>query len=687
MEIEKSELEHLEKSKKVIEDEKKDLEKVCERNISYIQELNKYHWETKAEADEYEYASNRTLIETHADLTNSQLSRLRKLIEAQKQPYYGNFTFKVDGEPESETYYVGITNIGDDIIDWRCPAANMYYTSRLGKTSFKAPMGKIECTLENRKQIMMNEGKIEKIINSVIHINDEMLQEVLAESSGDKMKNIAATIQEEQNEIIRNITDRRIIVQGCAGSGKTSIGLHRLAYLLYGNRDTTTDDMLVFSPSDAFCEYISNVLPELGETNMAQTTFKDFAESYISGFDKLETYMDFISRYYDGTNTEEQNRLNKFKFSNEFKEALDEFVVKKSNEFLFNEDLSIYKDKDTVIAEYLNKLLTSEPYKNKPLYEKLEMLSEDVSTLYTKSRFKPQFKKYILNKLETMAQKSLKPKTLYNEFLKSESFVSRYGKADKTKNKKLLEYPDIIGMLYLNFELHGYPKNKKIRHLVIDEAQDYTPMQMSMINKLFSGATLTILGDANQTINPYHKYDSLEEMKKVIGDSNYIEINKAYRSSPEIIEYANSLIDGKIEAVRKSKNVPITIKNVNKDKLIEDLKNDVYSLKKDGYKRIAIITKSKNGADYLEKEVPSDSVRILNEGTSKRKEKNTDLPILTSAYMAKGLEFDAVILCNDKEDEYQENDNYLYYVAATRAQHKLMVYNEPAKVKKLGGNQ
>ena len=686
MEIEKNEIEHLDVTNELIKDLKKDLEETCSTNIGYIQELNKYHWESKTEADEMEYANDRTLIETHADLTNHQLGILRRINEAQKRPYFGKMTFKVDGDPTSESYYVGITNIGEDIIDWRCPAANMYYTSKIGKTSFNAPAGKIECDLENRKQIKITDGKIDRIIDSEIHIDDDMLQEVLAKSSDDKMKNIAATIQEEQNDIIRNITDRSIIVQGCAGSGKTSIGLHRLAYLLYGDRDAKSDNMLIFSPSDEFSEYISNVLPELGETNVAQTTFKDFAETFISGFDNIETYMDFISRYYDGTNTEEQNRLNKFKFSNEFKEAIDEFIIQKSDSFLFKEDLSIYKDKDTVIADYLNKLLTSDTYKNKTLHEKLEMLSEDVAALYPRSVSKPQFKKYIYRKLEGMALNNLRPKTLYNEFIKSDSFVSRYGKADKQKNKRLLEYPDIIGMLYLYFEMTGYPENKDIRHLVIDEAQDYTPMQMTMISKLFRGATITILGDANQTINPYHKYDSLKDMEKVIGSSNYIEINKAYRSSPEIIGYANEVIDTKINSVRRSENVPITIKKVNKDKLIEDLKNDVYSLKKDGYSRIAIITKSQNGVDYLKKEVPSDSVRILSEGSSKKKEPvNEKNPILTSAYMAKGLEFDAVILCNDKEDEYQESDKYLYYVAATRAQHKLVVYNEPVKVKKLGG--
>ena len=315
MEIEKSEIEHLEKTNEIIKDLKAKTEETCENSISYIQELNKYHWESKAEADETEYATDRTLIETHADLTNKQLDMLRKLIEAEKRPYFGSMTFKEEGEPKSDTYYVGITNIGDDVIDWRCPAANMYYTSRLGKTSFKAPMGKIECDLENRKQIKIENGKISRIIDSEIHIDDDMLQEVLAKSSGDKMRNIAATIQEEQNEIIRNVSDRCIIVQGCAGSGKTSIGLHRLAYLLYGDRDVRSDNMLIFSPSDEFCEYISNVLPELGETNVAQTTFKDFAETFVSGFDKVETYMEFISRYYDGVNTEEQNRLNKFKFS------------------------------------------------------------------------------------------------------------------------------------------------------------------------------------------------------------------------------------------------------------------------------------------------------------------------------------------------------------------------------------
>ena len=655
----------------------------CEKGIEDVRDLSKYQWDYKAEMDEFEMAQSMSTINKHADLTNIQLKRLRQFLSALQSPYFGKIkvTFDVDDQDEC---YIGVTSIetdkGVNVIDWRCPLASIFYNAKIGKTSYKAPMGKIECNLDSRKQIKIRNQKIERIIESDVHIDDDVLQEVLSKSSNEKMKNIVSTIQEEQNDIIRNINDKIIIVQGSAGSGKTSIGLHRLAYLLYNDQKAKSENMLIFSPSDVFSEYISGVLPELGETNVPQTTFKDFAEAYVRGYHNLESYTDFVSKYYDGLNTEEQNKLNKFKFSKEFMEAIDEFVKRKSDEFRFEDDIVI--ENKTIPAYYINKYLDTATYQKRSLNDKIDMLSDDLCYEVFNNQF---FYRKPLKAALTQVACRMKAKDLYNEFLSSEEFVSRFGKADSARGNKLISYPDVIGLLYLYFEMVGYPQNERIHHVVIDEAQDYNPMQIKMIKKMFNGASFTILGDADQTINPYHKYDSLKEMANYLGNSNYVELKKAYRSTKEIMDYTNAYVANKVVSVRNRDNDPVVIKDVSKEDLFKELVGDIKRLKEKGMERICIITRSRNESEAIYEGLKDDieGLTVLTDNTDSMQ---TNM-LVSPAYMAKGLEFDAVISYNDKSHPYGDEDKYLYYVACTRAQHNLVVYNEPEKIKKIGGKE
>ena len=276
-------------------------------------------------------------------------------------------------------------------------------------------------------------------------------------------------------------------------------------------------------------------------------------------------------------------------------------------------------------------------------------------------------------------KKKVDPRILYNRFLESDEFKETYGKKGNKLNKKLLNYADLSGMLYLYFEIVGYPNNNIIHHLVIDEAQDYSPIQVEMISKMFKGASITLLGDCNQTINPYHKYNSLQEMQDIIKDSRYIELNKAYRSSPEIMNYVSKIIDDdKIIPVRNSNNKEVKVKEVSKEELYPMLVSDLMTLKENGAKRICIITKSAKESKAIFETLKDriDNLTVINE--------NNDLcdTSISPSYLAKGLEFDAVILYNDIENTYNSEDRYLYYVACTRAQHDLIIYNEPDDIKK-----
>ena len=674
---------HLDETVEVIDDMIKDLEKDCESGIDKVREMSKYHWDNRTEMDDIEFALSRTEVNKRADYTNKGISSLRNLRRRIDKPFHGKI--KVDFDGDEETFYIGKMNImknNEDIIvyDWRSPIAALYYNSKLGNTSYKAPLGMIDCKLLQRRQIEIEKRKIIRIIDSDVHLSDSSLQEMLSKNSSEKMRDIVATIQREQDEVIRDLEDKRIIVQGCAGSGKTSVALHRLSYLIYNDSKSTSENMLIFSPSDVFSSYISNVLPDLGDENVLQTTFSDFANAFVRKFDKLESYTEFVSKYYDGINDEEKNNMNKFKFSKEYKEALDKFIKNYVNSYRFKEDIMLYGS--SISHTFLNKILEND---NNNLQEKISVLTDEVCSLLKKHL---NVKKSVVR--TTIARELIKPefdpKATYNKFLNSQEFIDAHGKPGIPLSKKLLEYPDLIGMLYLNFEFMGYPKNNIIHHLVIDEAQDYTPLQMEMITKMFDGASITVLGDANQTINPYHKYDSLEEMKEQLGNSaKYVELNKAYRSSPEIMNYVDEIIDNdKIVPIRESNNNPVVVKEVDKKELFTTLVNDLIKLKEDGFNRICIVTKSNKEAKAIYEGLKDsvDGLKIL--GTDQSFETPT---LVAPSYSAKGLEFDAVICYNDYDNSYNEEDKYLYYVACTRAQHDLLVYNEPKKLSMNRGNK
>ena len=664
----------------LIDDTLKEQGDIYDREVTVLTKDKQVHWDELSQMDDVDEAfSIHQIRKKEAELMERRKDAI-KLKSVREKPYYGNIRIAFD-DTDKEEYRIGYMTInGKDgfpiVIDWRNDIAKLYYDAKTGKTSYTCPNGEIDCVLESRQQIDIEKGKVKRVVDTEIHVDDDFLQEVLAKSSSGKMKDIVTSIQEEQNEVIRNMTDKTLIVEGRAGSGKTSVGLHRLAYLLYKDRYSTSNNMLIFSPSDVFSDYISNVLPALKENNVMQSTFKNFSESFLTGFERLESYTEFVARYYNGENSERTNQLNKFKFSSDFSKLLDEFIMKKADSYRFRKDFSY--NGINIKVEKLNELLETE-FKGYQLDEKIKRIVDylRVARLDGKYDNEAWYNKFFRELVPSPSIRSI-----YNEFLASEEFKEASGYTDRISHGMVLPYPDLIAMLYIKFELFGYPENNRFRHVVIDEAQDYTPMQLKMIKKMLNGASFTVLGDSDQTINPFYKYDSLEEMEKVLGASKYIELKKAYRSSPEIMEYASRVTGKEIQAVRNSQNIPVVTKEVSREELFTTLVKDVLSLKENGFERVCIITKNLNEAkaiyDGLKDEI--ENITILSEDEKYSDSKTTISPV----YISKGLEFDAVINYNSKENSYGEEDKYLYYVACTRAQHSLTVYNEPEKVMKRG---
>lgn len=678
--------EELAKEKQNLKNTLKEIKELVEKNsdnideqMNSINEMKKYIWENNAVLDDAEIASSMYEVNCNVGVTNKNISDLQKLKKSLLSPYFGRIDFNSDDF--LETVYIGLNGISKDlkfyVFDWRTPIASLFYNYGIGNASYDAPVGKINGEITLKRQYKVEKGKLVRCFNSDLNIDDEYLQEILASASSDKMTNIVNTIQQEQNVIIRNIKDKYLIVQGIAGSGKTSVALHRIAYLLYKEKDLNSNNILIFSPNDVFSEYISNVLPELGEDNVLQTTFSDFAGAYIKKYKKIESFTEFIDRYYGQKKINDDDyKVIKYKLSDEYKKLLDSMIEEYKNILFFTKPLML---NDKIFSVDKLDSLFKDRYSRLPLNERLEYIAEMICDNNNIS-----FKKYgktIQLKLRSLLSNDLNIEELYYRIISSEDFRKNANieQVNIDSQTKVLKYEDLLGMMYINFELNGYPRNNGIKHIVIDEAQDYNLLQFTILKKIFSSSSFTILGDINQTINPYYRYNSLSDVNNIFENrGNYIELNKTYRSSQEIIDFTNQILNlNNACSVRKSNSIPINVKSVNNKDLIHNILDDIKSMKKVGIKRIAIITKENNETNNLYKLLKNDISNLVLLGQMQTGKIN-DIVILPS-YLSKGLEFDGVIAFVDSKNQYQEKDNYLFYVVCTRAQHALTIYNQDIK--------
>lgn len=657
--------------KNIIEKESDSIE-IQKTNVN---EMKKYIWENAGVLDDIEVMVSMRDVNKEVDFTNKNIKIINSLKTSLSSPYFGRVDFSSDDEIIA--VYIGINGINKDlknyVFDWRSPISSLFYNYGVGKAEYTAPIGKIQGDILLKRQYKISNGKIKRCFESDINIDDEYLQEILSSASSEKMTNIVNTIQKEQNVIIRNMDDKYLIVQGIAGSGKTSVALHRIAYLLYNEKKLTNNNVLIFSPNEVFSEYISNVLPELGEQNVLQTTFSDFSSSYIGG--DIETFTNFLERYYNNENIcLENQKYNKIKLSNEFKKEIDIFLKEYVSKARFVKGLSINGKKIT--REELDQIF-QEKFNNRGVSIRLEDMSEYLG------RYKKEFKRKIFQKLKELLTIDTNPIEVYNKILSKNNLSIDKEKTKFNSNGKIqkLSYSDLLPLMYINFELNGYPNARTIKHVIIDEAQDYTLLQFDILKKIFNFASFTILGDVNQTINPFYKYDNLNDINSIFNSkAKYIELTKTYRSSQEIIEFSNKIlgIDNAC-SVRHNNSIPVEFIEVDKNEIIKVLVENVHKMEKQNMKRIAIITKSNEEVINLYNELKKDLTKLKMINNSKDF-KIGNLVILPS-YISKGLEFDGVIIYTDKENEYQEKDKYLFYVVCTRAQHALSIYNQKTLLK------
>ena len=628
---------------------------------SKVLEFKKLIWDTHTEMDPNEMRSMMAESDLQVSIMQSKGNYLQRLFRIQNKPYFGSIRFKEEGSEEEDNIYIGITHVEDKldyyVHDWRSPICSMFYDYETGPASYKAPSGIIKGNIIKKRQYIIEDAELKHIFDNDLNISDSLLQEVLAEESSDKMKNIVNTIQEEQNKVIRNTEDKNLIVEGIAGSGKTSVALHRIAFLLYRIPNLTSSNVVVFTPNKVFSEYISNVLPELGEDNTYDMTFYDLLCQNINEYKDIENFTDFISRYYKG-NVDNYDMV-KYKQSDEIIKDIDSYINNLLSTIKFNNKLE-YDNFIEIDTEELNNMLNYK-YNRFPLFERIKEISKRIASNNYEGSTKNASS--IEKKLKELLNIKLDLKDIFNNFYQSE-----YSKYKDKVNDKYLYYEDACIFLYIKSLLVGFNTNHVIKEIVIDEAQDYNKLQYLIIKKTFKTSNYTILGDTNQTINPYYKYDSLEELTSIFESSKYITLTKTYRSTGKIIDYTNKILGlNHVTAIRNDKASDIIFRNnITKNDFLTDINN-----LKNTSKSIAIITKNDKEAEEVYNMLKDDLDIMLIDGFGHIKR---DLVVVPS-YVAKGLEFDSVIIYTDEDNKYQEKDKYLFYVACTRAQHNLIIYN------------
>ncbi len=650
-------------------------------------ETKKYIWNNYSSLDWAEKEFFRKEISTNISLFEDLSQKTFLLKNMINSPYFGRIDFIFENEDNSENIYIGLTNLTDEnlnifVYDWRSPIASLYYDYELGKASYESPTGIIKGTISLKRQYKIEKGKLIYAINSSLNIDDELLLETLSSASGENMRTIVQTIQCEQNEVIRNTRNDCLIVEGPAGSGKTSVALHRIAYLMYKYRENLkANEILIFSPNEIFSKYISEVLPNLGESNVLQTSFIDFINSFISEYNSIETYMNFLERIHNNDN----NQYISIKMDNKFVDIIDSYINELKEKIKFN---NVYYNQKKILDSNDCANIFKEELKSKTIIESINKVI-DYCIMKSRHLFNKKIdENNIRSKLEKTFQNIFNVKESFKDMFLSSSFKKKLERTfnidyelfcdsilSNIQNKKLF-YEDSILFIYFKYKLSGIEPNKAIKQVIIDEAQDYTKIQYLIIKKIFPKANFTILGDVNQNINQLFGYDNLNILLDFFKEktSKKIYLGKSYRNTYEITNYSNKILNLNTTIINRHGLKPIDKHFIKNTEFIEIIKKELNQLDSKKIKSIAIITKNKKDVNKITKILQKHC--ILNSIVVDEYNYIRNSLIVLPIYFAKGLEFDEVIVYETKENNFMNKGSKLAYVACTRALHKLIVLSE-----------
>lgn len=645
---------YLKKVLKEIKKQKQNYENELDGLKKQKKDLSVQYSEDYYTMDDEEALTEGDRLAEYDNVINFIQNNITRLNRQEYSPYFGRVDFK-QNEVEN-SYYIGVNNLTKEganlplVCDWRAPVSSLFYDYETGDASFNAPDGKVSGEITLKRQYDIKNSELKNAFDSSLTIGDDILRSVLSQNASSKMKTIVSTIQKEQNKIIRANMNKSMLVQGVAGSGKTSIALHRIAYLLYQNKNTLkAEDVLILSPNKLFAEYISEVLPELGEENISQMSFYRLAQKELKflnyDIEKREDNLEEVCLSH--------SRLNEVAYKNtyEFYESLQKFCHDFFNIAFKPYDLKF--GNVTITAEEMQNLY-SKTYKSKTPAVRVEWLVD-----------------YIVDKLnitKNVNEISEKIKNLIYPFFKQTNvlniyseFLANIGLKFSLNKKEQIRYDDLGAVLYITNYFFGLNKYKEVKYLVIDEMQDYSFPAYAVMSEIFD-CNKIVLGDINQCIEKVMTTDDLQKLSQMLG-AEYCELTRAYRSTYEITTFANKIKNIVTDSFARHGDKPKVLDNQNYNEEIAKLVKE-----NENYNSVAILTKTASEAKELYEKLYSIEDMSLNITYEEQIEKVCIMP----AYMAKGLEFDVVIIPNYNKNNFKTVlDFNMLYISITRALHKL----------------
>lgn len=675
---------------KVLQQKIKEIGVKMAGNEKDIENMQDYFWENYAEFDEYGYENydNNNALKSRMQEQGEYAKQLLRYERMLDTPYFGRVDFCYEGEEEPETYYIGITNLAGGraqepyVFDWRAPVSGLFYEYDKGAAEFTAPAGVMTGEITTKKQYKIKKGKLVYILENDMNIDDEILQQALSEHADASLKSIVTTIQKEQNRIIRDREHRILAVQGCAGSGKTSVALHRIAYLLYHNRkNLTAAQILILSPNSIFADYIARILPELGEENICEMTLDDFAFRSLQEYGEAEDRYDELEKLLHDGEPEEYFAARSLKPSTDeaaykqtraYVEELDGFILSLEWELM---DIKDFRYKKMRMDEGEISRLFYEKLADVPILTRMEKIGEyliDTEETLRNKNMQEEEKQEILERLNRMYE-TRDLRKLYNRFLEET------GREKMDTSDGILRYEDVYPLLYLKYALQEPPKRRGVKHLVIDEMQDYSYLQYVLIEKLFD-CPMTILGDKVQTMAG-ERQDVLRFLPGIFGkEVHCVYLNKSYRSTSEIMEFANRLAnEEEVQAIERHGEVPRTKCFETRDGMLTGMAEDImtYAASEDMLAVLCLDADSAGKAakelrgkfEELQEDSQGPEVTLLTKDSMRLRKGISVMPF----YLAKGLEFDAVFV-PDLQNYRTPLHTQALYINATRALHILKLY-------------